>query len=185
MATAQIKGSTDDGKRILLNPDGTWKYDDTAKTAPAGSYECADLIERRTDKVTGNVTTGVKESIIVSKDSKSGFGINVLRGKSGLIVIITAISPDAGGCIDDKNKTNILFRDGTRLELVNAGKFNCDSKFTLYFGGAFGMKREFDALKTKEIETMRVWTAKGYVEEDFTPENSKTLMKSLECVGLN
>jgi len=89
----------------------------------------------------------------------------------------------AGSCIDDTDKMNILFRDRSRFELVNNGKFNCESAFTLYFGGVFGKKKELEQLRTKEIEKMRIWTSKSYVEEEFTPENSKAFMKSLDCLA--
>jgi len=35
---------------------------------------------------------------------------------------------------------------------------------------------------TKEIETMRVWTQKGYVEKDFSSDQSKQFMKTVDCL---
>lgn len=80
---------------------------------------------------------------------------------------------------------NILFRDGTRLELINDGKFNCEAKFTQYFGGSFGKKKQLDMLRAKEIETMRIWTSKSYVENDFSTDQSKQLIKTIECLYNN
>jgi hypothetical protein len=91
----------------------------------------------------------------------------------------------AGSCINDDNKMNVLFRDGTRIEVLNSGKFNCEGKFTLYLGGVFGKKKELDLFKSKEVETMRVWTSNGYVEKDFTPEQSKKLMNTMSCLWNN
>ena len=176
----QIEATTKEGKKVILNPDGTWKYDET-KYESKTSFECVDLITNSTDKVTGKVTRGSKESLIVSKDGKNGFGFYLFEGSNSIVVSATVVG--AGGCIDDTDKMNILFRDGTRLELINNTKFNCDGNFTLYFGGVFGKKKELEQLRTKEIETMRIWTSKSYVEEDFTPENSKAFMKSLDCLA--
>lgn len=180
---AQTTATTTDGRKVILNNDGTWK-DDEPKSSTTKTFECPDLIESTTDKVTGDVTTGVKESIVVSKDGKNGLGLYAFKARTGIILIVTAISADAGGCIEDNGKMNILFRDGTRLELINQGKFNCDAKFTLFFGGVAGHKKELEMFRTRGIETMRVWTSKSYVEEDFSEESSKTLMKSIDCLSL-
>jgi hypothetical protein len=176
----QVEATTKDGKNIILNSDGTWKYNETVKELKT-NFECDDLVANETDKVTGKTARGSKESILVSKDGKNGFGFYLFEGSNSIILSATAVG--AGGCIDDTNKMNVLFRDGTRLELVNNGKFNCESNFTLYFGGVFGKKKELEQFKTKEIETMRIWTSKSYVEEDFTPENSKAFMKTFECLS--
>ena len=39
--------------------------------------------------------------------------------------------------------------------------------------------------RLKEIETMRVWTSKSYVEKDFSSEQSKQLMKTVDCLNSN
>ena len=167
---------------FFLNDDGTWKYDTTIVVEETVNLECSELISTETDKMTGKSSTAAKNTLIVSNDGgKNGFGIFLMNSSSGSIIFsIQAVG--AGGCIDDDNKMNILFRDGTRLELVNNGKFNCKSKFTLYFGGSFGKKKQLEMLRTKEIETMRIWTSKSYVEKDFTSEQSKQLMKTVDCL---
>lgn len=180
---AQNEAVTKDGKKVFLMSDGTWKYIDSTKTNVASaSYECSDLIKINTDKITGETGVLAKDYIIVSDDGgKTGFSILLFKSSDRIVEIIKAVG--AGSCIDDVDKVNILFRDGTRLELLNNGKYNCDAKFTLYFGGIYGKKKELELLKTKEIESMRVWTSDSYVEKDFTPEQSKLLMKIIECLA--
>jgi hypothetical protein len=181
---AQTEATTKDGKNVILNEDGTWKYVETTSSESTVSFECSDLISTETDKMTGKSSTAAKKTLIVSDDGgENGFGIYILKSSNSLIFSIQAVG--AGGCIDDDNKMNVLFKDGTRLELVNDGKFNCDANFTLYFGGSFGKKKELEMFKTKEVETMRIWTSKSYVEKDFTAEQSKQLMKTVECLSNN
>lgn len=178
----QIKATTDDGKRVILNNDGSWKFDETSSiTETKVSYECSDLIETKVDKVSGQSGTSAKESVLITKDGKNGIGCYLMVSKGTIIFSLTVVG--AGSCIDDTDKINILFRDGTRMELVNNGKYNCEKNFTLYFGTLGGKRKELEALKTKEIETMRVWTTDSYVQEDLTPENSKALMKIFECLS--
>ena len=138
-AFGQIEATTKEGKKVILNSDGTWKYSETTEAKETKtSFECSDLIANETDKVTGKTTRGTKESIVVSKDGKNGFGFYIFEGTNSIILSAKVVG--GGACIDDTDKMNILFRDGTRLELVNNTKFNCDGDFTLYFGGVFGKK---------------------------------------------
>lgn len=182
---AQTEATTNDGKMVILNSDGTWKYAEikTVNTEPEDNSDCSKYISTEVDKVTGKSIVAAKDMLIVSRDGgKNGFGIYVLKSERGSIIFsIQAVG--AGSCIDDKNKMNVLFRDGTRLELINDGKFNCDAKYTQYFGGVFGKKKELEMFRTKEVETMRIWTSKSYVEENFTSNQSKELMNVVSCLS--
>jgi len=183
-AFAQTEATTNDGKKVILNDDGTWKYVVTSieKQAPVNSSDCSNYISTEVDKVTGKSIVAAKEMLIVSKDGgKNGFGFYILKSDRGSIIFsIQAVG--AGNCIDDDDKMNVLFRDGTRIELVNDGDFNCDAKYTQYFGGVFGRKKELEMFRTKEVETIRIWTSDGYVEEDFNSEQSKQLLHTVDCL---
>ena len=179
---AQTKATTRDGKEVVLNTDGSWSYIEKPSINSEVSLECSKLISTDIDKMTGKSTTAATETLIISEDSgKTGFGIFAMNSSKSTILVIQAVG--AGSCIDDDNKMNILFRDGTRLELINDGKFNCDAKMTLYFKGVFGKKKELEMLTTKEISTIRVWTIKSYVEQDFTPEQSKIFLNTMKCLS--
>lgn len=181
---AQTEATTNDGRKVILNDDGTWIDNPETPSKSDVSLDCSDLISTEVDKVTGKSSTGAKDILIISDDGgKSGFGIYMLNSSRSLIFSIQAVG--AGNCIDDDDKINVLFRDGTRLELQNDGKFNCEAKFTLYFGGVFGKNKELEMFKTKEIETIRVWTSKSYIEKNLTTDQSKQFMKTVECLSNN
>lgn len=179
----QINATTEKGEKVILKENGTWEYIETIENKASDlSVECSDLIITEEDKMTGKSSTGAKNTLIISDDGgKNGLGIYALNGSKSTIIIIQAVG--AGSCIDDDNKLNILFRDGSRLELFNDAKFNCDAKMTLYFGGIFGKKKQLKELTSKEVETMRVWTSKSYVEKDFSSDQSKQLMQTLKCLS--
>lgn len=42
---AQIQATTNDGKAVTLQDDGTWSYNEVAAPTPAG--DCSDYVERR------------------------------------------------------------------------------------------------------------------------------------------
>ena len=181
---AQTEATAKDGKKVILNEDGTWKFEEkeVAINKTNSEYDCNNYISTEIDKVTGESSIAAKEMLIVSKDGgKKGFGFYILKSSRGSIIFsIQAVG--AGSCIDDEDKMNVLFRDGTRIALTNDSDFNCDAKYTQYFGSAFGKKKELEMFKTKEVETIRIWTSDSYVEEDFTPEQSKQLMRTVSCL---
>jgi hypothetical protein len=186
LSFAQTGATTDNGERVILNTDGTWEYEklDTSKVSE-DRYSCESLITTEVDKVSGVSTVAAKEILIVSKDGGTN-GVAFYPFISSSKNIIMSISAYGGSaCIDDDAKMNVLFRDGSRIVLYNDAKFNCDRKFTLYFGGVFGKKKELNQLCEKEIETVRVWTSKGYVEETLDSDQSKELMSVLNCLRNN
>jgi hypothetical protein len=73
---AQTEASTTDGKKVILNDDGTWKYAEQDEKKVSESSECSELIKTETDKVTGQSTVMAMETIVISEDGgKSGLGI--------------------------------------------------------------------------------------------------------------
>ena len=112
-----------------------------------------DLIEGVTDKMTGDIRWGSTEKIIVSEDlGKAGFGILCMIPASNKKALIISIGGFGEGfnCVDENDKMNILFRDGTRLELGHMGDSNCKGKFSLYFGDHFGKMDELELLKERK-----------------------------------
>ena len=107
-AICQIEATTKDGKKIILNSDGTWKYAEQSAVKAVGiNTDCSELITNQVDKVTGKTTRTTKESIIASKDRKNGLLMLLFDNNGTLILLTTAVG--AGACIDDANKMNILF----------------------------------------------------------------------------
>ncbi|HMI65491.1 MAG TPA: hypothetical protein VK517_05615 [Cyclobacteriaceae bacterium] len=150
---------------------------------------CSDVIATSTDKVTGKTITGIKSYLVISKDTISGFSIYFFRDheqfKGMHPLTITIWATGASACIDEDSKINFLFRDGTRLELKNNGEYNCDAKFKImqFIGAKRTDKRAgIEYLRTKLIETMRVWTTNGYVQEDFSDYQSELFKKVLNCL---
>ena len=185
-AFSQVKATTYDGKEVVLHEDGTWEYVDKTDEAPNTSEfdceprDCACWIKEEVDRMTGKVNIGARETLVISDDGVNGFGIYPLKAGKAIILSITAVG--AGSCIDKGDKINVLFRDGSRLELASQSDFNCDANATLYFGGSFGNRKQRDQLITKKIETMRVWTSDSYVQQDFTEEQSTAFREIFTCL---
>lgn len=170
------------GKKISLNENGTWEYisSGTPNKGLQDELNCESIIIRDQDKMTGDITFLSKESILISKDDKDGLSINCFRIDKNFIFSIVAVG--ASNCIKKDNEILILLRNGERLSLKNNLKFNCKNESSIYFGNRFSNMNTFKKLIDFEIETMRVWTSDGYVEEDFTKDQSKLLKQTLSCL---
>jgi hypothetical protein len=153
-----------------------------ALAANVCAQNCDTFTTVHTDKVSGTSYKMMAESIIVSKDYKtSGLNITMLNGSKSVILSIVAVG--SSRCIEKSSKINILFTDGTRMELVTDGDFNCKNTATIYFGCVFGKKTQREELCTKDIDIMRVWTSAGYVEEKFSADQANKFKNSLKCLS--
>lgn len=180
-AGAETPATTQDGRTVVLHDDHTWsEVSSVTPVEPRGPKSCEDLVETQVDKMTGNRTTMGKTPIIVSDDGKTGVISMVFTTSTSLIWSLRAIG--ASKCVDDDNKANLLFLDGSRLELENDGKFNCDESLVIYFGGPFGKRNEQAILAQRELDTIRVWTHGGFVERAFTPEQRADLRQTFACL---
>lgn len=179
--SSQVNAITTDGKNVILNSDGTWSFNEIKKTE-IENIKCEDVISIMNDKMTGKSNVGSKKTIIISKNNgQKGFGLYMLKSERGSFILSITVA-GGGMCIDEKNKMNVLFKDGTRFELKNDGYFNCKGQYTQYFGGLFGKKSELEMLRTKQIETIRVWTNNGFIEEDLDSEQSLEVLKTFQCL---
>lgn len=177
------KATTENGRKVLLKSDGTWIYQDsTNQQVKLDSSNCSNWIKTTEDRVSGTNFTTIKEYLVISEDGgKTGFGIDLIQSsKKSIIFTIKAVG--AKGCIDDNAKVNLLFTDGTRLEIETNSKFNCKGELTTYFGGVFGRSEELNDLSSKKIEIMRVWTSNGYVEQKFKDLHAEKFKNALNCL---
>lgn len=185
--------TTADGRRVVLNDDGTWRYLEESQAGEGGAaaevpdidsqdLSCEALIETSVDKMTGNRITAMAEAMIISEDGDTGFAFNVFQGPDNTIVWLVA-AKGAGNCVDDDDKVNILFTDGSRLELVNDGDFNCDPNITLYFRGIFGKRDPLNQLRVKTIESMRVWTRGEFLQREIPSGDAERLRMALDCLA--
>ena len=150
---------------------------DSTETDTTLQLSCEDLICKKVDDMTDEVSWRTKSSLLVSQDGKNGFKIYITKYSKALALTVYVYG--SGNCINKDAKVIIRFRDGTKITICHGGKFNCNNMCSLYFQGIFGNQRALKQLLSKEIKTMRVYTYKSYVQEDFSPDESKILMYSL------
>jgi hypothetical protein len=203
MLRAQTQeATTTNGKKVILFADGTWKYaeekNEHVKTETTKIKEpenkkvvtttdlpanCSELFDISEDPKTGARITKTRNLLIISKDGDSK-EIAVLMQKGFKSVITLTLKPvGAGECIAEGSKINLVFMDGSKMDLVNDGFTNCRGEVITNFGGQFGRKKQLAELSTKKIRTIRVWTQAGSVMEELSPSAQDELLKTISCLA--
>jgi hypothetical protein len=175
--SAQEQATTNSGKKVNLNIDGTWSY---VQEQPQEATECDAYVSIKVDKMTKKSSASANNSVIIEKGTK-GLGINIFKAQGVIVFVFTVIG--ANPCIDDDNNVIILFKDGSTSTMKNNGDFNCKNKFTLYLGDIFKRNQELEKISSVGIESVRVWTTGGYVEVDLSDDESQTISQTVNCLN--
>ncbi len=178
---------TKDGKQVNLFEDGTWKYLDEPinKKDNLKDFDCNQYIVTKEDKVTGDVYKEIKEVIKIRDGKENNYlEINFLHiiNENKIIGMYIKLKGNTY-CINNNSKLNILFKDGTRLELLSENDFNCKGEFTIYFGDYYLSNQNLLELINKDIDVIRVWAEDGYLEKKFTIKNSNIFRNILKCMS--
>jgi hypothetical protein len=148
-----------------------------AQTIP----DCSKYIVTKTDKMTGETSTMITNTIVLSKNKgKSKIEIDLIY-QEFLMIMFTAIE-EGSGCCDKGDIVNILFKDGSRISLYNRGDFNCDGDWSSYF--LSNKDKDLIQLKSKFISTIRVNKTKSWVEIDLTDQQAALFRQSINCLSL-
>ncbi len=124
---AQTEATTAEGRKVILNEDGTWRYHNLETSSKIAVYsDCSDLVYNSLDKVTGQSYLEMETLLVSNGNGENGFGIKLwctpIQGKKTIVFRITVIGDSK--CISDDDRMYVLFRDGTRLDLENNGETN-------------------------------------------------------------
>jgi|GEM_PF-1708233 len=197
------EATTNSGRKVILYADGTWKFKDekaevkknTDKKEPEKKVtdnnnvrsipiECSDKLELSQDK-NNTVTTRTKSFIVIAGDqSKQEIDISLQKGAKG-IVSISFRTGNGADCIGEGNKINIVFTDGSRSDLSNDGPMNCRGEAIASFNGPYGKKKQFQELCDKKIQSIKVWTQTGAVQQSLSQENQEEFSQLLNCLNSN
>ena len=207
-ATAQIRATTADGKHVLLNADGTWKYlieeiekdsallknlaaNDSARQMAKSDSVKALVVERTPPNLDCNALLAVNRDndrffavlkrLVVSKDNKSGFVISFYKTKHGPLVWTTHIMGPAV-CISEDTKLTLVLKNGTVFNFGNEGTNNCTGDFKLNFGGTAGKEDAFDMLRANDILALRVWDKKASTDQYVHAYDAAIFKAAINCL---
>lgn len=144
------------------------------------SQDCDSIILYEVDKMDDSKSWSIKNPLVIG-DDKTGIRMNLLMG-DGNKTIIWINTAYGVGCIDKGNKIDVLFTDGTKLQLYATGAFNCQEKSVFYFHKVFGTAKHLDTFCEKYIATIRVWSMKSYNQQDLSEQEGKDFNAAFNCL---
>lgn len=200
------EATTNSGKKVILYADGTWKYAEEIKPSVPGvpaaeksekpkkaekpveakvtdlPENCEEYFETVEEKKSKNTYIRTKNMIIVAEES-SNKEIDILLSKNSKEIITLTVKPvGAGDCIGEGTKVNIVFEDGSKIELNHDGFSNCNREITISFGANYGKKKQLGELTSKKIKSIKAWTQNGAVQETFSAQNKEEFFKVINCL---
>ncbi len=205
------EATTKSGKKVILYPDGTWKYAEEVKTdtrevkevklkpeekkkekeevkktvspVTTAAPECANEVDMSDDSRTGMRTWRTRNMIIVSEPGGTKeIGLLIQKNSKGILTVFFR-PVGAGDCIGEGNKINIVFMDGSKLELTHDNPMNCRGESAANFGGNWGRKKQVEELRSKTIKSIKVWTQQGSVMQTLSAENAEQFRKMFSCLA--
>lgn len=174
---AQAEATTKDGRKVLLNSNGTWAY-----------FDCAAFIKTET-YTGGKVMTSAKENIKITKDGKTGLEIILLQGSESLIIRLSPIVRQVK-CVSKNNILKLDFTDGTSRSLTHMNDIDCGGNFNVYLGKSLGNTADLEALKTKKIKKIAIQYTDTkddaivkYFEDHVVSDSEATLIqRTINCL---
>jgi len=115
--------------------------------------------------------------IVANSEKTEGAKISFHLTDEGEFSFLTANIVGLGNCYE-KNKMIVLFKDGSKINLVSWNDFNCDGK--AYFNLNAAQKQK---LSTLPIKTIRV--TNGYTYESITVSegyNKRYFIQAFHCI---
>ena len=172
-----VRGTTDDGRYILLHTDGTWSIDSSRERVV---YECGKYVEEG-ESTTGSKVLRTTGAIAVGSPGSLA-DLRIMRIDDVLVTSITI--PEASGCFSEEDDIIFFFTDDTRLLVSNHKDFNCDGEATAYAGGEIGDDELAGALSSRTLEAIAV---SGSGDDDITvvlinPLVGEIVRKTVACM---
>lgn len=177
-AFAQTEATTKDGKKVILNKNGTWLY-----------AECASLL--KTETVGGKPMTSAKDNIKVSSDGGlTGLSVSLIKGSESVILNFAPLEKDVI-CVNKNAPMTITFTDGTSLNINHMGTLNCEGNFSVFLGEAMQNSSSLEKLTTKQIKKISIeyTSTEGGVIKKYSKESvvdaatGAKLMQTAQCLS--
>lgn len=145
--------------------------------------DCKLFTVMQVDEVTGDTIHAAKKRVFLKDmETLQAMSFDVYKApKSSLIISIKTVGLKS--CIDEGNKINILFIDGTRMELQNHQDFNCEGEFAVYISDSFDNEEAVHLLSSKEIKTIRLHDSKhNSIQLSPNATNRASLKNIIACL---
>ena len=183
LAYAQVPATTDDGRKVILNEDGTWEYIDNAEDeeiTEEAEKECVckyQFFINKKDEFSGTANRRLKPVKIATSDR--GKRLDAYVGhqqtpESNVYTLYLSFYENLG-CMNNSSFAAIKFEDGSMLKLQHEGALDCASPMLF----KADVSSHIDTFRRKKITTIRMQGTEYY--SDIPLEKSDYFMDAFNC----
>lgn len=197
---SQEEAITKDGKTVMLNQDGTWKYIEKVVEQPIESKTDCEYTTNEVDEFTGNEKVIVKEEVFLThtEESMKKYMKNrdyttcktycaKIGGLKVLYVYWKLLTKEAYkyyGTIQKSAGFTIKLTNGEMMNLkydsYDSGDANYKGGYTTYSSYIILSDEDIDKLTSNEVDKVRMSWSKGY--QDYEITNKRFFINQLPCV---
>lgn len=175
------EATTTDGKKVILKPDGTWKYleIETKKVeTPKSDIDLSDCKywKNEVDEFTGDVKKYTKSQKIGK--SKYSYLNMELRRFDDSYLIFARYTGDLG-CVSSDSYIMIKLQNGETVKIINFGDVDCGENAPMYFDLS---KDNFNTLLQSPVDKIRVSGTEYYADIDMLKPNF--FIDYLKCIEI-
>jgi hypothetical protein len=147
------------------------------------TIRCSKYVTQSYDSITDESYSSA-EILIPARGKAIGFAVLLFTGTYHDYVTcdIVCVSQSMV-CLNYRNAMSFVFTDGSKLDIKSDGDFNCEGNSELHFGGAYEHKREYQIFKSREIQSIGIMTANGWVQNTLTAEQGRQIRFAFECLS--
>jgi len=113
-------------------------------------------------------------------DQKSALAIGIKQVEGKDVDMEVHVIDRAFGCTDETGRVYFMFSDSTTVDVVNRKGFNCDGASLITLNAYYARKIK-EKLMAMPVIAVRVTSRKDSYETDLSPDNSKKLMRTVQC----
>lgn len=187
LAFAQTEATTKDGKKVILNPDGTWKY--AGDKSNPGTNDCSNLTKTETYSG-GKVMSSSRDNIKISNNGKNLIEFSIIKGEGSLIMNISRQKGELT-CVAKNAKMTVEFTDKTNITIAHMGDLNCKGNFSLFLGELLENEDKLILFKTKKIAKTSIEysnSVDGKIvviseENVYTDTEADKIRKTINCLN--
>lgn len=177
---AQTEATTNDGKKVILNSDGTWAFAD-----------CGELIKVVTNGNGKQTISGKGFINSFSEIEKNKQKLLLLKASSGAVIVNFSPKTREAVCVNKNAVGDIEFTDGSKVTINHMGDLDCEGNFSYYLSKDFDTLKELEMFKSKKIKNITVeytTTENGKIvkftrKSSFTDEDGDKIMKTIQCLS--
>lgn len=152
---------------------------DTTDTVVQERARCNNLIDIKTDTITGIVRLMAKEKMkLLDKDGKMVFDMMMIRHRKAFTLHFKGIKPI---CVNQNTRVLFEFTDDSVSEIKSSNQENCKGVMSMNMGGIFKNAQVVKKLSSSTLRNIKFAGKDDTYQIDLTIDQKERILNTLDC----